>query len=113
MSLIQTYCREVISQHERNISKWLQVNKDELAVPILGILLIISEGELMTIAYPSLGTLGYQLLPLATSQLMDDNGSIVGYPWLLIVAHSNQLINGQKYEILCFNHILSCFMHCW
>ena len=35
--------------------------------------LSVCGGELITIEDPSLNTLGYQLLPLATSKLVDDN----------------------------------------
>ena len=35
--------------------------------------LIVGEGELITIEDPSLSVHGYQLLPLATSQLEGDN----------------------------------------
>ena len=35
--------------------------------------LSVGGGELITIEDPSLNTLGYQLLPLATSRLVDDN----------------------------------------
>ena len=38
-----------------------------------GVLLIVCGGECMTIEDPSLTTLAYQLLPLATNQLMGDN----------------------------------------
>ena len=37
------------------------------------VLVIVGGGELIAIADPSLSALGYQLLPLATSQLMGDN----------------------------------------
>ena len=37
------------------------------------VLLIVSEGELMAIEDPSLNVHGYQLLPLATSQLVHKN----------------------------------------
>ena len=36
-------------------------------------LLIVDEGELITIEDPSLSAHGYQLLPLTTSQLMHNN----------------------------------------
>ena len=35
--------------------------------------LSVGGGALITLEDPSLNTLGYQLLPLATSQLVDDN----------------------------------------
>ena len=38
-----------------------------------GVLLIVGEGELMTIEDPSLSGYGYQLLPLATNYLVDNN----------------------------------------
>ena len=39
----------------------------------LGFLPIVGGGELLAIEDPSVSTLGYHLLPLATSQLMCDN----------------------------------------
>ena len=38
-----------------------------------GILFIVGEGELMTIEDPLLSAHGYQLLPIATSYLVDNN----------------------------------------
>ena len=44
-------------------------------------LLIVGGGELITIEDPSLSVHGYQLLPLATSQLVGNNIEFAGIFW--------------------------------
>ena len=52
-----------------------------------GVFLIVGRGELMTIEDSSLSAHGYQLLPIATSYLVDNNRYLI-FPTYLEVFHS-------------------------
>ena len=90
----------------------------------------------MTIEDPSLSAYGYQLLPIATSQLVGKNRefdvSSIFSPILLIVGRGklrtidNSSLNAHGYQLLPlatsqkvgdnrefdFSHIFTCFTHC-
>ena len=60
-----------------------------------GFLLIVDWGEFITIEDPSLSVHGYQLLPLATSQLMGDSKEFdaLGIFWgFLLIVGGGELI---------------------
>ena len=72
-------------------------NNREFDVPGIfgGVLLIVHGGELITIEGLSLSALGYQLLPLATSQLVGNNREfdVSGiFGGVLLIVHGGELI---------------------
>ena len=71
-----------------------------------GVLLIAGGGKLQNIEDPSLVILGYQLLPLATSKLIDDNkefnDSEVFY----------SLLVGENFRTLKIHHWWSLVTNC-
>ena len=102
------------------------------------VLLIVGEGELITIEDLSQSVHGYQLLPLATSYLVGNNrefdvsdifwgvllivgeGEIITTQYPLLSVHGYQLLPlatsylvGNNMKIWCFWHIWKCFIHCW
>ena len=52
---------------------------------ILPVLLIVGGGELITMKDLSLSTHGYQLLPIATSYLVDNNGNLMFQAYLEVL----------------------------
>ena len=75
-----------------------------------GFLLIVGGGELITIEDPSVSALGYQLLPLATGQLMGDtreldaSGIFLGFLLIVggreLIAIEDQSVSALSYQLL-------------